>query len=72
MVEHPISVRIADDNVKLRYFLQGVAASAIAFAMHETSNRRPSIALLVIALGALFWATSFAAGVVNARKGEVV
>ena len=72
MAEHPISARIAEDGLKLRYFLQGVAASAIAFAMHETSDREPSLSLLIIAFAALAWACSFGAGVVNARRGELV
>src|SRR3954451_18882255 len=55
--------RAYDETAKMRYFLQGVSASAIAFVFHETSDWALSPALYLAAAAAVFWAGSFAAGV---------
>jgi len=48
---------------RLSSFLLGAAASAIAFAMHETSNRPVHWSLTVVGLAVLAWAAAFACGV---------
>ena len=54
-------------------FIQGVAASAIAFAIHETSDRTPSFSLIPITMALCCWAGSFACGVLNnhARQAAI-
>jgi hypothetical protein len=63
MAGKPLIDRYHDDLSKLVYFLQGVAASAIAFALHETADRPPSLSLLIIGLAVGVWAFAFAAGI---------
>jgi len=55
------------------YFQLGVAASAIAFAIHETQNLRLADAPWPIGLGAGLWALSFALGCfgIQARQGAL-
>jgi len=54
-------------------FIQGIAASAMAFAIHETSDRTPSLSLIPIAIALSCWAGSFACGVLNnhARQAAI-
>src|SRR4051812_1855500 len=63
MAEKTLIDRYHDDLSKLVYFLQGVAASAIAFALHETADRAPSWSLLVIGFAIATWGASFAGGI---------
>ena len=63
MASRPLIDRYHDDLGKLAYFLQGVSASAIAFALHETADRPPSWSLFVIGLAVAVWAFSFAGGI---------
>jgi hypothetical protein len=52
----------ADIMMKARYFIMGVNASGIAFAFHETTDRRVSLSLYVIGAAVIVWALGFAAG----------
>jgi hypothetical protein len=51
------------EATRLSTLLLGLAASAIAFAIHETSDWKLEWALLPIALGLLSWGVSFYAGI---------
>lgn len=52
----------ASEVSKHRYFLLGIAASAIAFAFHETADRALTPSLAVIGAAILAWAASFGCG----------
>lgn len=65
--DHPTVVRHNDEVLKLTYFLQGVTASAIAFALHETSDRKADVSLVVIGLALVTWAVGFGAGVIHSH-----
>lgn len=60
--------RHADEGTKLHGIVMGAAASGIAFALHETSDRPLAGSLVLILLAVLAWSLSFAAGVINRRK----
>lgn len=60
--------RHADEVLKLNAILIGAAASGIAFALHETSDRQITKSLCIILLAVLSWSLSFSAGVLNRRK----
>jgi hypothetical protein len=49
-------------QAQFAYFLLGVAASAVAFAIHETSGRSLSLTPWPYGLGVVLWALSFALG----------
>ncbi|WP_278984706.1 hypothetical protein [Sphingobium yanoikuyae] len=50
--------------------LLGFAATAIAFAFHETSEWKPSIALYVVAAAVAAWAASFIFGILWAHDAQ--
>lgn len=54
-----------------RAFLLGVAASAIAFAIHETSDRSLSWSLLPIAAAVAAWSLSFAGGILHSHSVQI-
>ncbi|MGK2910320.1 MAG: hypothetical protein ACSLE1_11070 [Sphingobium sp.] len=61
--------RAVSDGVKLVYFAMGAAASGIAFAFHETSDRVLAWSLLPIGFACLAWGGSFASGIVFCEQG---
>lgn len=56
--------RLFQEVSRQNALIQGVAASAIAFAIHETADRSASEALIPIGLAVIAWAVSFAAGII--------
>lgn len=68
---HPEIARHNELTSKLTFFLQGIAASAVAFALHETSDRPPGTSLIVIGAAIASWAASFAGGIVSTQSNQV-
>ena len=60
--------RHADEGSKLHAVVMGAAASGIAFALYQTSERSLSWSLLPILLAVVAWGCSFAFGILNRRK----
>lgn len=60
--------RHADEGSKLHGIVMGAAASGIAFALHETTDRPLTGSLAVILSAVVAWSLSFVAGVINRRK----
>lgn len=61
-----------DLQTKYAYFLLGVAASAIAVAVHFTENREAQWSLIIWGLAVLSWALSFYSGCKHLAYSEVV
>lgn len=59
-----------DESRRLSTLLLGFAATAIAFAFHETSEWKPSAALYVIAAAVGCWALSFISGIMWAHAAQ--
>lgn len=67
MADNFLHGRHADESSKLHGLLAGVAASGIAFAFHETSDRTMDTSTWLIFAGVLAWALSFAFGILSRR-----
>lgn len=65
-----LSVEANKESIRLSTLLLGVAASAIAFAIHETADRLPTWSLIPVALAGILWAGSFSAGVLYAHSTQ--
>jgi len=57
-------------QVQIIYFVLGVAASAIAFAIHQTDGRPLSFYLIPIGGGVLLWSASFVAGLLALQSRQ--
>ena len=51
-------------------FILAVTGSAIAFALHQTSDRTWSNSLIPVGLALLVWASGFVAGIVNGHAKQ--
>lgn len=49
-----------------RTFLLGICASAVAFAFHETSDRKLTVSLVIIGFAVIVWGLSFTVGIRSA------
>ena len=59
-----------DESRRLSTLLLGFAATAIAFAFHETSGWKPSVALYLVAGAVSAWAASFIFGILWAHDAQ--